>query len=426
MISPDIQKTHVVAKYRIKFKNGTHRAFHEGVRELFDITVFGGSRPFKYAPCDRNRFDLLYEFKLLDEDRNEGIVEVAWPPMLCTDKSGIPMVLSTCLFVSVYDFIVDFELYDLILPESMVSQYRGPRYGIRGLRQRLGVPQRPLLGLILKPRCDLTPAICANLAEAATRAGVDYVIDDELVVDPDSCRFEERAIAVMEAIDKASTHTKSSTTRTHYFMNVTSRGSRFRELYSVAERRGARGVGLNPVAMGFDAIDSLRRKRGSQLAIIANTIGRGVITEGSFRISPQILCLLGRICGADAVYTVPFQGLLRSKAEDLRTLSRVLYEPIRGIETAFGICSGGIDINNVLSTLHLHGPDVMIQVGDALCRQYDENGDISDWVKAFQVISQEYFEVKTIKKANASLLNKATHDKQLDRLLEKVSWHGDS
>ena len=56
------------------------------------------------------------------------------------------------------------RLIEVTLPESLLSQFRGPNQGVTGLRRMLGVFGRPLLATALKPRGSSPEelAACAN------------------------------------------------------------------------------------------------------------------------------------------------------------------------------------------------------------------------------------------------------------------------
>jgi ribulose-bisphosphate carboxylase large chain len=44
---------------------------------------------------------------------------------------------------------------DLKIPEKMLRSFKGPRYGINGLRKIMKIPKRPFVGTIIKPKVGL-------------------------------------------------------------------------------------------------------------------------------------------------------------------------------------------------------------------------------------------------------------------------------
>lgn len=84
------------------------------------------------------------------------------------------------------------KLIDLEFPSSFLKGFKGPKFGVEGIRDLLGVHNRPLLNNMIKPCIGLTPEKTAELAYEAAVGGVDVIKDDELVCDPPFCRLEDR------------------------------------------------------------------------------------------------------------------------------------------------------------------------------------------------------------------------------------------
>jgi ribulose-bisphosphate carboxylase large chain len=92
------------------------------------------------------------------------------------------------------------KLMDLELPASFAGHFRGPKFGIAGCRGLTGVQNRPLIGTIIKPSIGLTPQQTAELVKTLAQAGIDFIKDDELMVDPPHSPFNERVEAVMRVL----------------------------------------------------------------------------------------------------------------------------------------------------------------------------------------------------------------------------------
>ena len=90
------------------------------------------------------------------------------------------------------------KLVDLEFPQSFLKHFKGPKFGVQGIRDLLGVYDRPLLNNMIKPCIGLTPEKTAELAYEAAVGGVDIIKDDELVCDPPYCPLVDRVKAVME------------------------------------------------------------------------------------------------------------------------------------------------------------------------------------------------------------------------------------
>src|SRR5437773_9261786 len=63
----------------------------------------------------------------------------------------------------------DVTLVDVEVPATFAARFRGPRFGVVGIREITGAHDRPLTGSALKPQ-GLTPAQYAALARTFARA----------------------------------------------------------------------------------------------------------------------------------------------------------------------------------------------------------------------------------------------------------------
>jgi len=98
------------------------------------------------------------------------------------------------------------ELVDVLFPAELTAAFPGPRFGIAGLRERLGVAHRPLSCAALKPQglpSEALAALCYTLAVN----GVDIVKDDHGLADQAAAPFAERVKACQAAVEKAEART---------------------------------------------------------------------------------------------------------------------------------------------------------------------------------------------------------------------------
>ncbi|UCC76705.1 MAG: hypothetical protein JSW37_14570, partial [Anaerolineales bacterium] len=98
------------------------------------------------------------------------------------------------------------RLQRLELSPSLLSRFKGPRFGRDGLRALLGVPQRPLLCTALKP-LGLPPAELAGLAHRFALGGIDIIKDDHGLADQPFARYEERVRRCSAAVLRANRET---------------------------------------------------------------------------------------------------------------------------------------------------------------------------------------------------------------------------
>jgi ribulose-bisphosphate carboxylase large chain len=76
------------------------------------------------------------------------------------------------------------------LPDGLLSRFRGPRFGVAGMRKLLGVYGRPLLCTAIKP-IGLSAAQLADLAYRCALGGIDLIKDDHGLTDQPYAPFRD-------------------------------------------------------------------------------------------------------------------------------------------------------------------------------------------------------------------------------------------
>ena len=70
------------------------------------------------------------------------------------------------------------KLVDIILPKKLVKEFKGPKFGIKGLRDFLSVRDRPFVAAILKPKLGMSPKDISKVCYEAALGGADLIKDD--------------------------------------------------------------------------------------------------------------------------------------------------------------------------------------------------------------------------------------------------------
>ena len=84
------------------------------------------------------------------------------------------------------------KLIDVEFPLKYTQGFKGPKFGIDGVRKILGAYNRPLVLNMIKPCTGFTPEAGAQLFYEAAKGGVDIIKDDELIADPSFCPLKIR------------------------------------------------------------------------------------------------------------------------------------------------------------------------------------------------------------------------------------------
>jgi len=243
--------------------------------------------------------------------------------------------------------ILEFVFYDRVafldfeLPQSVLRLFPGPRFGIRRLREMLGLgAEMPLVGTIVKPCCGLVPAEVAERIERAVRGGAVVIKDDEKMMNPAYCPLEEKVRAVRAALDRVQAQTGR---RAIYMPHLPYRSDRLREMALRAREWGADGVMFNAtLAHSLGALQILATDPDLDVPLYAHCGGLAALTTGPRRIDARVIAKLARLCGADLDRRLRRGRLPRELARQLAAarpglhLPRAVGRPLR-----YGVRDGG-------------------------------------------------------------------------------------
>jgi ribulose-bisphosphate carboxylase large chain len=249
------------------------------------------------------------------------------------------------------------RLVALQWPAALVAAVGGgPRFGVDGVRARLGAPERPLLGGIVKPSLGLVPAEVAATAGALARAGCDLVKDDELLADPDWCPLSERVTAVaraLAAVDRPCL----------YAANVSGPLDTLLDRASAAVAAGAGAVMINVFASGIDSVRVLAAA-GLGVPVFAHRVGAGpLVRNPEVGVAGAVLCELTRIAGADFVQIGGFGGKLFDTWDEVAANLAACRRPLGGAPVPVPVNGGGVWAGSVPEVVGAAGGDVMLLVG---------------------------------------------------------------
>ncbi len=252
----------------------------------------------------------------------------------------------------------------LDLPEGLLRNFRGPRFGRAGLRQLLGVPQRPLLCTALKPM-GLAPTQLADLAYQFALGGIDLIKDDHGLANQSFTPFEERVRYCAEAVQRANRETGF---RCIYLPNVTGPFDQIKVQALFAKEAGATGLLITPGLAGLDAMRALAEDDRIALPIMSHPAFQGTfVIHPDFGISHFALFgQIARLAGADAVIFPSYGGRFSFSQEDCRCLAEGTAVPMGHVQPCFPTPAGGMSLERVPSMIETYGRDVIFLIGGGL------------------------------------------------------------
>jgi ribulose-bisphosphate carboxylase large chain len=218
------------------------------------------------------------------------------------------------------------ELVDAVLPDTLAARFGGPRFGLAGLRERLGVHGRPLTCAALKPQ-GLAAARLAELCETFARGGIDVIKDDHGLADQSYSPFAERVRLCQRAVARVS------------------------------------------------------RETGRRIAYAPSLVGapRALVDQaayaGAARVAPPLLLgKLFRLLGADAVIYPSYGGRFAYSEALCRGIADALRGPLHGMPAALPVPAGGMTVERVPELVRCYGADAMLLIGGSLLASDDLAG----------------------------------------------------
>ena len=166
------------------------------------------------------RPELASEIKphVFEMDEKKRLVKVAYPDLLF-EIGSVPQILSA-LAGNIFSMKIvnSLRLLDVSFPGEVIQAYRGPEFGVAGVRKLLGVAERPLCGTIVKPKVGLNSKDHAKVAYDSWIGGLDLVKDDENLTDQRFNPFRDRVARTLLLRDKAENETGE---KKMYMANIT-------------------------------------------------------------------------------------------------------------------------------------------------------------------------------------------------------------
>lgn len=257
------------------------------------------------------------------------------------------------------------KLMDLEFPQSFLQNFKGPKFGVEGIREILGVKDRPLLNNMIKPCIGLTPEKTAELAYEAAVGGVDIIKDDELVCDPPFCPLVDRVKAVMEALKKAD---EVKGEKTLYAFNITGPLDLMRERAHKAIEAGANSLLINYATVGLDNARAIAEDPDINVPLLAHSDYTGATYESDW--SGMAATLIGaklpRLAGLDMIISLTPYGKFPMMMDTFVNAGFQMLTPFGHIKPVFPMPGGGTTQGHIEDIMKKFGNDVMIAAGGAI------------------------------------------------------------
>src|SRR3989344_6767928 len=171
--------------------------------------------------------------------KKNGWIKIAYPQELF-EQDNVPNILSS-VAGNIFGMkaVKTIRLEDVRFPKGILKSFKGPKYGIDGVRNLLKIKNRPLVGTIIKPKLGLNTKHHAESAYESWRGGCDIVKDDENLSSQKFNIFENRLAKTLEMADKAESETGE---KKGYLVNVTAETKEMMKRAQLTDRMGGKYV----------------------------------------------------------------------------------------------------------------------------------------------------------------------------------------
>lgn len=252
------------------------------------------------------------------------------------------------------------RLIDLTLPETLAPHFKGAKFGVTGIRELLGVHDRPLVMSIFKGVIGRDLAFLEQQLRDQFAGGIDIVKDDEILYDNPLTPSLERARIGADVIQA---HFEATGKRVLYAITLSGPVFGLRDQALRLIEAGATAFLFNVYTYGLDALRELANDSDIRVPILAHPAFAGALT-GSISHS-LLLGKLPRLAGADLTLFPSPYGSLATPRDEAFTIRDQSAEP-HWSKPILPVPSAGIHPGLVADIIRDFGTDVVINAGGGI------------------------------------------------------------
>jgi len=253
----------------------------------------------------------------------------------------------------------------------MLKSFKGPKYGIKGLRKYLKVKKRPLVGTIVKPKVGLNEHEHAMVAYDAWMGGCDVVKDDENLTSQDFNKFAKRFLLTIKKCKEAE---KKTGEKKVYLINCTAETEEMLRRIKFVQENGGNYIMLDIITLGWAALQTARKH--IKLPIHAHRAGHAMFDRNpEHGMSMEVIAQLARMVGVDTLHIGTAYGKMTGGKDEVLHIEKEIESPFTkqthkylsqkwwGIKPVFGVASGGVYPSMLPKIIEFMGNDVVLQAG---------------------------------------------------------------
>lgn len=344
--------------------------------------VITGREPAETAEAIRVEQTIEYPVDLAPEwiqDQVVGqVVEIDGPRVTIAYHPGVAggdIVQFLNLLWGNVSLFTGVRVVDIRLPDAVLADFPGPRFGVPGLRALFDAPTRPLLCTALKPM-GLSSGELAGYARTLAEAGFDMIKDDHGLANQPWAPWSERISTVADAVRQVA----EATGRTSVYMpTLNVPADRVHDAAHEAKQAGAGALLVLPGLTGFDTMRALAADDELALPIMSHPsfLGSHVVSPGQGIAHGLLLGMINRLSGADLCIFPNHGGRFSFSPAECHDIQHRCSQDLGHVRTSWPTPGGGMTLDRIDEMLAFYGNDVTLLIGGALHR-----GDLGDNARA--------------------------------------------
>jgi ribulose-bisphosphate carboxylase large chain len=254
----------------------------------------------------------------------------------------------------------------LQLPRDFASNFKGPRFGIGGLRKYFDAASRPLMATAIKPMGTDSKGFAA-LASTLARAGFDIIKDDHSLANQPWAPWRERVARVSDAVNKSNEQTGYKTV---YAPSLNLPTNEILQAAVEAKNLGAGALMMLPGVTGFDSMRSVADNDEVALPIMSHPsmLGSFVSNPTQGLAHGLLLGTIMRLAGADISVFPNFGGRFSFTHQECREITEASRADLSELKSIWVSPAGGMTLEKIPEMRAFYGEDITLLIGGALHR----------------------------------------------------------
>jgi len=300
-----------------------------------------------------------YEIPTGNKKKKAAIIQLGFPIDAWDVNLSVPMMLLT-IAGNAFVFGDKVKLLDVYYPSEVVARFKGPKFGVEGLREKKGIPDRPMVLHIIKPKMGMSPEQTGEQVFQTALGGADFAKDDEMLSDLETCPWEKRLEAVLKACDRAE---KETGKRLTYMLSITDSYENLIPKAKRAVQLGSEGL-LLAYSCGPAALKAITEDPEINVPVLLHI---SHMLAGLQHINFPTYSKLCRLCGADMILSpCIWTSIPASSPEECARNYQELVAPFYHIKGTFPMPAAGMYPGLLPVLMEEFGPNMIIPAGGGM------------------------------------------------------------